>query len=114
MAANKEPLPEQARSDIRSIYYFACGGESIAHMARLLASLPAKDHVDLLRSLFFDGDQPDSGTIAPELCLARFEEQADLRKEALNTYRHLQKRLSPRDAVWPLTQSAVTRLSRDR
>ena len=114
MAANKEPLPEQARSDVRSVYYFACGGESTRHMEQLLKSLPAQDHIDLLRRLFFDGEQADSGTIAPQLCLARLEEQAGLREEALNTYRSLQKRLSPRDAIWPSTQSAVTRLLRAR
>lgn len=106
MTLHKEPLTEPTRSDIRSIYYVACGRESPGNMETLLKSLPAKDHVELLRGL------PDARTIPQHLCLARLEEQAGLREDALKTYQALQKRLNPRDGLWPLTKTAVARLSR--
>jgi TIR domain len=111
MMIHNEPVTEQMRSDVGSVYYFACGRKSSGKMEQLLTSLPAKHHVDLLRALFFKVEQPDTRTIPQRLCLARFEEQAGLREDALKTYRALQERLVPRDEIWPLTQSAVARLS---
>jgi len=112
MSVHKEPLTDHTRSDIRSIYYFACGRESTGNMEPLLKGLAAKDHVDLLRRLFFNADEPDTQTIPLHLCLGRFEEQAGLQEDALQTYQELQKRLTPRDAIWSLTKAAVARLSR--
>ena len=111
MMIHKESLTEQTQSDIRSIYYFACGRESTGHMEKLSKSLPVEDHIELLRGLFFGTDQSDTRTIPQHLCLARLEEQAGLRDDALKTYRALQKRLTPHDAIWPLTKTAVARLS---
>jgi hypothetical protein len=73
--------------------------------------LPVKDHVELLRGLL-NADPSDTRTIPQHLCLARLQEQADLRDDALKTYQTLQKRLTPQDAIWPLTKTAVGRLSR--
>jgi hypothetical protein len=111
MAINNEPIPERARSDIRSIYYFSCGRAS-GSMERLLKSQPAMAHIEVLRRLMLDINQSDTTTIPPQLCLARLEEQAGLREEALTTYRALQTRLSPSSDLWAPTQAAVTRLSR--
>jgi tetratricopeptide (TPR) repeat protein len=111
MMMHSEPITEQTRSDVGSLYFFACGRQSPGKMENLLRSLPAKDHVDLLRRLFFKTDQSDTRTIPQRLCLARLEEEAGLREDALKTYRALQERLTPRDEIWPLTQSAVARLS---
>lgn len=113
MAIHNEPIPDQARSDIRSIYYFSCGRAS-ASMDRLPKNLPAMAHIEVLRRLMLDINQSDTTTIPPQLCLARLEEQAGLREEALTTYRALQQRLTPDSDIWAQAQSAVTRLSRTR
>jgi hypothetical protein len=81
-------------------------------MERLLKSQPAMAHIEVLRRLMPDIDQSDTTTIPPQLCLARLEEQAGLREEALTTYRALQTRLSPSSDLWAPTQAAVARLSR--
>jgi hypothetical protein len=112
MSIHKEPLTERARADIRAIYYFACGGDSTDKIDKLLTSLPAKDHVDLLRRLFFNVDQSEPPTVSQQLCLAKLEERAGLSMDALKTYQTLHASLTPRDPMWQTTRSAITRLSR--
>ena len=112
MQSHQEPLKEDTRSDIRSIYYFACGNASRDTIAALETSLPAKAHVALLRSLFFQPNQPNPPDTPLQLCLARFEEKAGLSMDALKTYQTLHASLTARDPMWQMTRSAIARLSR--
>ena len=112
MQSHQEPLPEEARSNVRSMYYSACGRASRDDIAKLLMSLSAGDHVTLLRGLFFGPNQPDQPDISLRLCLARLEEQAGLAVDALKTYQTLRASLTPRDPIWQQTKSAIARLSR--
>lgn len=112
MQSHQEPVAEDARSDVRSIYYSACGGASRDGTAKLFTSLSGKDHVTLLRNLFFRPNQPDNPDISLRLCLARMEEHAGLSADALKTYQSLYTSLTPRDPRWQPTKSAIARLSR--
>jgi hypothetical protein len=110
MVSLKEPFTAEEQSGIASIYYFACRRARTGSMEKLTNSLLPKDHVTLLRGLFFNPDQDHSPNIS-ELCLAMLEEQAGLRADALKRYRALQTNLTPRDPDWPLTKAAIARLS---
>jgi hypothetical protein len=112
----KEPIPQDANLEIRRVYIFACGRWSSNDLDKLLKAMPETEHIALIRDLFPLSDPPrdqpfGDRTFWVQPCLARLQEHAGLKTEALQTYRALQSRSTSQDEIWHVAKDAIKRLS---
>jgi tetratricopeptide (TPR) repeat protein len=110
MLIQQEPIPDAIKWRIRSIFTSSCGFLSRHETARLAAVLPESTLISLLRSLFPpDSDREQSHWVQP--CIARLQEFAGRKAEALETYRAIQSSYKPNEQYWTFAADAIKRLS---
>lgn len=111
MLAQKEPIPDAATSRIRSIFMSSCGFLSRDETSRLVTALPESTLITLLHHLFpSDSDRGQTYWVQP--CLARLQEHAGMKVEALATYQAIRSTHKPNDQYWIFANDAIKRLSK--
>jgi hypothetical protein len=105
----KEPIPEEALKQVRWIYTSACGRPS-SNTGKLFG-LSEPEHIALIRGLFSDTQSVGDQTYWTQPCIARLQEYAGLKTDALETYRTIQAGSKPTDQRWAFATEGIKRLS---
>lgn len=114
MRKNNETIELQNRSDLYSIYSFACAARYDADgFAKLTASVPATEQLATFRALFYGEDFDESRRPGRDVCLATLLEAAGQKDEALQTWLTLRQKFPRKDtgSLSARVHEAITRLA---
>jgi Tfp pilus assembly protein PilF len=112
MRRNGEEIDAATRRHVFGLYYAAFNAEQ--DLQRVLATLPAQEHIQTIRALYFDPDFDPAMAPLRDAMLALLQEAAGLRDDSLTTWRAIVATLPPEgDArVAEQAAAAILRLSR--
>jgi hypothetical protein len=107
MRVHGDPVDEQTRGAISSVYFFRTSRDD-ASLRQLLTAVPAADHLATFQWLF---SEHDDANLARRYMLGLLQEAAGKRSDALRTMQSLRQdpSLTPRSRAGVAT--AITRLS---
>jgi hypothetical protein len=120
MRKNGEKLGSRTRSDVYSIYSFACAmRHDASRLAGLLAAVPATEQLATFQALFYGANDEDFDAgrrQGRDACLATLMEAAGQQEEALRTWLAIRQNLPPGNGsrLGDRAQDAMKRLSTRR